>query len=104
MRGEVQRQAQRGAGVGTDRRRPSHDHNLRVVSWNVNGIRARMPRIAELLKCEQLASSRLAEHIVRCEVKHTYRQGRRPSNHAPLEIELEGLGECEDCAETAVAA
>jgi exodeoxyribonuclease III len=51
-----------------------------------------------------LASSRLAEHITRCEVKHAYRQGRRPSNHAPLEIELQGIGECEDCAESAIAA
>jgi len=51
-----------------------------------------------------LASSRLAEHIARCEVKHAYRQGRRPSNHAPLEIELEGLERCEDCMETALAA
>ncbi|HWX87536.1 MAG TPA: exodeoxyribonuclease III, partial [Solirubrobacteraceae bacterium] len=48
-----------------------------------------------------LASSRLAEHITRCEVKHAYRQGRRPSNHAPLEIELEGI---RDCAESAIAA
>jgi exodeoxyribonuclease-3 len=38
-----------------------------------------------------LASSNLASHIVRCEVKHAYRQGRRPSNHAPLEVELAGL-------------
>jgi exodeoxyribonuclease-3 len=38
-----------------------------------------------------LASSNLAEHVVRCEVKHAYRQGSRPSNHAPLEIELAGL-------------
>ena len=51
-----------------------------------------------------LASSKLADHVSRCEVKHAYRQGRRPSNHAPLEIELEGIGECEDCMETALAA
>ncbi|HEX5308131.1 MAG TPA: exodeoxyribonuclease III [Solirubrobacteraceae bacterium] len=51
-----------------------------------------------------LASSRLAEHISRCEVKHAYRQGKRPSNHAPLEIELQGLGECEECTESAIAA
>lgn len=51
-----------------------------------------------------LASSRLAEHIARCEVKHAYRQGKRPSNHAPLEIELRGLGECEECTESAIAA
>jgi len=51
-----------------------------------------------------LASSKLAEHITRCEVKHAYRQGRRPSNHAPLEIELQGIGECENCMESAIAA
>jgi exodeoxyribonuclease-3 len=51
-----------------------------------------------------LASSKLTEHITRCEVKHAYRQGRRPSNHAPLEIELQGIGECEDCMESAIAA
>lgn len=51
-----------------------------------------------------LASSKLAEHIVRCEVKHEYRQGRRPSNHAPLEVELRGLREDEDSKESALAA
>jgi exodeoxyribonuclease III len=51
-----------------------------------------------------LASSNLAQHIVRCEVKHAYRQGRRPSNHAPLEVELEGLREDEDTREGALAA
>ncbi|HEY8303164.1 MAG TPA: hypothetical protein VIG42_01120, partial [Solirubrobacteraceae bacterium] len=51
-----------------------------------------------------LASSRLAEHITRCEVKHAYRQGRRPSNHAPLEIELEGLDHRDECEESAIAA
>ncbi len=35
-----------------------------------------------------LASSKLASRIVRCEVKHAYRQGHRPSDHAPLEVEL----------------
>jgi exodeoxyribonuclease III len=34
------------------------------------------------------ASRGLASRVVRCEVKHAYRQGRRPSNHAPLEVEL----------------
>lgn len=51
-----------------------------------------------------LASSKLAEHIMRCEVKHAYRQGRRPSNHAPLEIELRGLRTDEDSRESAHAA
>lgn len=35
-----------------------------------------------------LASSKLAKKIVKCEVKHAYRQGPRPSDHAPLEVEL----------------
>ncbi|HEY2141287.1 MAG TPA: exodeoxyribonuclease III [Solirubrobacteraceae bacterium] len=36
-----------------------------------------------------LASEHLTPYVTRCDVNHTYRQGRRPSNHAPLEIELE---------------
>lgn len=36
-----------------------------------------------------LASERLAPHVKRCDVNHAYRQGHKPSNHAPLEIELE---------------
>lgn len=51
-----------------------------------------------------LASSGLAAHITRCEVKHEYRQGRRPSNHAPLEIELQGLRQDEESRESALAA
>lgn len=50
----------------------------------------------------QGTTTSLAEHITRCEVKHAYRQGRRPSNHAPLELELEGLDG--DCTESAIAA
>jgi exodeoxyribonuclease III len=51
-----------------------------------------------------LASSNLVEHVTRCEVKHAYRQGRRPSNHAPLEIELQGLSESAEEMESALAA
>ncbi|MGN6372407.1 MAG: exodeoxyribonuclease III [Solirubrobacteraceae bacterium] len=51
-----------------------------------------------------LASSGLAAHITRCEVKHEYRQGRRPSNHAPLEVELQGLRPDEESRESALAA
>jgi exodeoxyribonuclease III len=36
-----------------------------------------------------LASERLTRHVTRCDVHHAYRQGRKPSDHAPLEIELE---------------
>ncbi len=36
-----------------------------------------------------LASEHLTPYVTRCDVNHTYRQGRKPSNHAPLEIELE---------------
>lgn len=51
-----------------------------------------------------LASSGLAAHVTRCEVKHEYRQGRRPSNHAPLEVELQGLRPDEESRESALAA
>jgi exodeoxyribonuclease-3 len=51
-----------------------------------------------------LASSNLAEHVTRCEVKHAYRQGHRPSNHAPLEIELQGLRQDPEEMESALAA
>jgi exodeoxyribonuclease-3 len=37
-----------------------------------------------------LASQSLASHVSRCDVAHAYRQGHRPSNHAPLQIELDG--------------
>ncbi len=36
-----------------------------------------------------LASEQLTPYVTRCDVNHTYRQGSKPSNHAPLEIELE---------------
>lgn len=36
-----------------------------------------------------LASHHLADHVYSCEVDHNYRQGHRPSNHAPLRVELE---------------
>lgn len=36
-----------------------------------------------------LASQHLTPYVTRCDVNHSYRQGRKPSNHAPLEIELE---------------
>ncbi|HWY17367.1 MAG TPA: exodeoxyribonuclease III [Solirubrobacteraceae bacterium] len=36
-----------------------------------------------------LASEHLTPYVTRCDVNHAYRQGRKPSNHAPLEIELE---------------
>ena len=36
-----------------------------------------------------LASEHLTPFVSRCDVNHTYRQGSKPSNHAPLEIELD---------------
>ncbi len=35
-----------------------------------------------------LASEHLTPFVSRCDVNHSYRQGYKPSNHAPLEIEL----------------
>lgn len=50
-----------------------------------------------------LASEELAPHVTRCEVNHRYRQGHRPSNHAPLEIELDSVEECAHCLDGAAA-
>jgi exodeoxyribonuclease-3 len=36
-----------------------------------------------------LASEHLTPYVTHCDVNHSYRQGSKPSNHAPLEIELE---------------
>jgi exodeoxyribonuclease III len=36
-----------------------------------------------------LASEHLTRRVTRCAVHHAYRQGHKPSDHAPLEIELE---------------
>jgi exodeoxyribonuclease III len=41
-----------------------------------------------------LASQGLASHVTRCDVAHAYRQGHRPSNHAPLQIELNHVEQC----------
>lgn len=38
-----------------------------------------------------LASEHLTPYVTRCDVNHTYRQGKKPSNHAPLEIELDAI-------------
>jgi exodeoxyribonuclease-3 len=46
-----------------------------------------------------LASEHLTPYVTRCDVNHSYRQGRKPSDHAPLEIELDPVE-----ARTAVAA
>jgi exodeoxyribonuclease-3 len=42
-----------------------------------------------------LASEHLTPYVTRCDVNHTYRQGRKPSNHAPLEIELDPVDRSE---------
>jgi exodeoxyribonuclease III len=44
-----------------------------------------------------LASEALAPHIGACEVDHDYRRGFRPSNHAPLNVELEDVRACARC-------
>jgi len=43
-------------------------NGLRIISWNVNGIRARMPRIAELLRRERPDMVCLQE--TRCPFRH----------------------------------
>lgn len=44
-----------------------------------------------------LASENLAPYVSECEVNHTYRRGYRPSNHAPVDIELCDLAACASC-------
>src|SRR5690242_4780234 len=44
------------------------DTQLRIISWNVNGIRARMPRIAEMLRRERPDVVCLQE--TRCPYRH----------------------------------
>jgi exodeoxyribonuclease-3 len=51
-----------------------------------------------------LASQPLASHVSRCEVDHAYRQGHRPSNHAPLQIELDDVEQCAHCLDATAAA
>jgi exodeoxyribonuclease-3 len=82
--------------------RQLHPHEHGFTCWEQRG--GHYARDYGLRIDLALASSRLASHIVRCEVKHAYRQGRRPSNHAPLEVELAGLRDCEDCEPAALAA
>jgi exodeoxyribonuclease III len=50
-----------------------------------------------------LASRNLTPHVTRCEVNHAFRQGLRPSNHAPLEIELDDVNECAHCLDAVAA-
>jgi exodeoxyribonuclease-3 len=38
-----------------------------------------------------LASEHLTPFVSRCDVNHAYRQGYKPSDHAPLEIELDAV-------------
>jgi exodeoxyribonuclease-3 len=44
-----------------------------------------------------LASEELAPYVSECEVNHIYRRGYRPSNHAPLDVELYDLTACAHC-------
>jgi exodeoxyribonuclease-3 len=51
-----------------------------------------------------LASQNLSSHVTRCEVNHRFRQGHRPSNHAPVEIELDSIHACAHCLDELAAA
>jgi len=46
----------------------SEENRLKIISWNVNGIRARMPRIAEMLRRERPDMVCLQE--TRCPFRH----------------------------------
>ena len=51
-----------------------------------------------------LASRPLAPYVRDCCVDHSYRQGHRPSNHAPLRIELNDVEQCARCLDATAAA
>jgi exodeoxyribonuclease-3 len=79
-----------------------HPHDHGFTCWDARG--GHYARDYGLRIDLALASSKLASHVTRCEVKHAYRQGRRPSNHAPLEVELQGLLPDAESREGALAA
>jgi exodeoxyribonuclease-3 len=51
-----------------------------------------------------LASQSLSSHVTSCDVNHRFRQGYRPSNHAPVEIELDSIQACAHCLDELAAA
>jgi exonuclease III len=84
---------------------------MKLVTWNVNSLAARMPRVLEFLemhqpdvaclqetKCgadafpaQELARAGYAAVVPRlahCDIVRDFRKGSKPSDHAPLLVEL----------------
>jgi exonuclease III len=80
---------------------------VRIVTWNVNSLRARLPRVLQLLAefspdvlCLQetksfgmridhvLLTPDLAARLTACDIGRDYRKGAKPSDHAPLVADL----------------
>ena len=64
---------------------------MRIVTWNVNSLKVRLPRVLELLAelepdvlCLQLDTGLRDAYRVACD----YRKGSKPSDHAPLVADL----------------
>ena len=91
---------------------------MRIVTWNVNSLRVRPPRVLQLLAEHQpdvlclrewwdyragsfhkglgmridlaLVSAGLADRLRACGIDREYRKGTKPSDHAPLLLDLPG--------------
>ena len=74
---------------------------MRIVTWNVNSLRVRLPRVLELLAQHRPDVVCLQETKTRprgvpgpraCSIDREYRKGTKPSDHAPLLLDLAGAG------------
>ncbi|HEX2106030.1 MAG TPA: hypothetical protein VHF51_20440 [Solirubrobacteraceae bacterium] len=99
---------------------------MKLVTWNVNSLGERMPRVLEFLEAERpdiaclpetkvaddavglppgpfpprmglridvaLVSETLAPRLRRVGMVRDFRKGKKPSDHAPLVVELEPAG------------
>jgi exonuclease III len=68
---------------------------VKLVTWNVNSLKARLPRVLEFLGEHApdgmglridlvLLSEALAPGLERAGIERNYRKGAKPSDHAPL--------------------
>jgi hypothetical protein len=71
---------------------------LRLVTWNVNSLRVRLPRVLELLALHpdepqltwwELLPGPLPPRHGPAHRPRAFRKGPKPSDHAPLLVELE---------------
>ena len=63
---------------------------MRIVTWNVNSLRVRLPRVLQLLAEHQPDVVCLQDRLRACGIDRDYRKGTKPSDHAPLLLDLAG--------------